>query len=709
MGALRQQAARTREVITNYRHMLETSKLDEHLVLIDARCGRAFMGNMFYIAKELVENATYKHLRIWVSAGRSTYAETKRFLQDNGLGRIKPVLMNSKRYFELLARAKFLISDVCFSANWTKQPGQIVWNTWHGTPIKCMGRQMHDEVHTLSIPQKNLLAADYLSFPNYHTAQHMLRDYMIDELFEGTLLFTGYPRNSIFFNRKRRKVLRSRLGLDNKRLYAYLPTYRVLPAAQNTPTSFQEILKNFDELLEDDEILFAKLHPLCADSIDFSSLKHVKPVMPEYELYDFLNICDALITDYSSVLFDFSITQNPVVLYTFDKENYLNSRGLYTSLDELPFLQANTESRVLSIIRGEQTEDAGSSIAGRAFFNKFCSWENSHAAADLCARVFLQEPSRRIIEQNCKTQSMANTTLAGGSTMANTMGGCGNASAGSVVQNGAFQNDAANSNAAQSSSNSSQSAANHSTILTSLDDGNTSKQQSHARRIKLLVHVGEQFFEDEEYRQDVLEKLLIANFKQVAIYLTFEIPSKNIDAATEVLYYLPKELKYFPLIGTYLYTPHELRIAKAAQKKHEKALRQPQKRGAKNYLEEIAAECGDAFKNANRRNFAFLKPDALINFDTAHIEKLIQFSYTSAPSSLMIPKTDNSGVSALPTQFLSWAKEHYSALLTDEQNPLFWATQELNAHGCSPQNRATTQNGSKPQNRGTLQNGCSPC
>ncbi len=685
MGTLRQQAARTREVITNYRHMLETQKLDERLILIDSRCGRAFMGNMFYIAKELVENDAYKNFRIWLSAGRNTYAATKRFLQDNGLGRIKPVLMNSKRYFELLARAKFLVTDVCFSANWTKQAGQIVWNTWHGTPLKCMGRQMNDEIYTINLPQKHLLAADYLSFPNYHTAKHLLQDYMIDELFSGTLLFTGYPRNSIFFNKKRRKVLRSRLGLDNKRLYAYLPTYRVLPAAQNTPTSFQEILKNFDELLEDDEILFAKLHPLCADSIDFSSFKHVQPTLSEYETYDFLNICDALITDYSSVFFDFSITQKPVVLYTFDKENYLNSRGFCISIDELPFMQAKTAEQTLDIIREEH------SVADMAFFEKFCSWENSHAPADLCARVFLSEPSRRILEENYSDGEHL-IELQGKHDGEHPSGL-------SCAYSGRMGSEHMDSERMGDP--------NHPSRL----GYPNSTDRSSGRRIKLLVHVGEHFFTNEVYKQTILEKLMIANFKQVAIYLTFQIPSSNTDIVDEVLLNLPEQLKYFPLAGTYIYTPHEARIAKQAQKKHEKALAQPQRRGAKNYLNEITNECSDAFKNANRRNFALLKPDMVINFDSLNVEKLVQFSLLPCPSLLVVPSKDNSMtnitaqtsvlniapqtsthntapqvpmVNTTPKALLAWINEHYSAVITDKKDPLSWATQQLNTHGGTP-------------------------
>ena len=668
MGALRRRAARVREVVTDYRRMLEDCTLDERLVLLDARNGRAFLGNMFYIAKELVENERYADFRIWASAGRDSYAQTKRFLREAGLGRVQLALVNSKRYFKLLATAKFLITDVCFSANWTRRAGQVVWNTWHGTPVKCMGRHMHEEVCTLSTPQKHLLAADYLGFPNYYSAEHMLKDYMIDELFEGTLLFSGYPRNSALFDKERGDELRARLGIAGKRAYAYLPTYRALDTRNAPPTSFQEVLENFDALLTDDEVMFAKLHPLCADSVDLATLKHVCPVPANCELYAFLNICDGLITDYSSVLFDFAATRRPVVLYIFDREDYLESRGLYFSFGELPFSQVGTAGEALETLRASVSavcgcpggcvdgidgdadeaaeEGAGAkgnadaaaetqaSVADEAFTEMFCPWEGPHAAADLCARVFLGQGSDRIIERDCGGQASALQEM----------------------------------------------------CRFAPDDG-----RAHVGRERLLVYVDERFFDDGGFRTWILDGLCRVDFEKTAVYLSFE-PSPSVKSvASEVLLRLPEEICYFPLVGTYIYTPYELRVSRSAQREHERTLAARGASSGTGYVDRVARVCGSAFDNANRRNFACMRPDAAINFDTRHLDKLVRFSMLSCPRALAVPCADaaggtegmgllNEGTAGrvlMPRALLDWAQGHYSAIL--RQDGEMWETSSFSA------------------------------
>ncbi len=603
MGALRKRAARAREIATNYRQMIESRPVDEHLVLLDARNGRAFLGNMFYIAKELVEDARYADFRIWASAGRSTYASTKRFLRSNGLERVNLALVNSKRYFELLATAKFLVSDVCFSANWTKRAGQVVWNTWHGTPVKCMGRRMRGEACTLDIPQKHLLAADYLSFPNYYSADRMLGDYMIDELFEGTLLFSGYPRNSVLFDAGRRQELRARLGLDGARVYAYLPTYRVLSPGRDTPADFREVLESFDARLEDDELVFAKLHPLCGDAVGFAGLSRVRAIPAGHELYDVLNICDGLVTDYSSVLFDFAATRRPVALCTFDKEDYLKSRGLYLSFDDLPFTQVKTAGEALDVLRGAC---GGASVADGRFLEEFCPWDGPRAASDLCARVFLGQKSDGIVERDCGGTRAVKRVLppaAGG-------------------------------------------------------------QGLPARRERLLVHVDERFFADGGFRARLLDGLCEMDLDTTGVYVSFEVPAQASDDVAEMLFSLPEEVRYFPLAGTYIFTPRELHVFRAAQRTHDRALAASEALPTAGYVDRALRECGPAFDNANRRNFAGLKPDAVVNFDTRHLDKLVRFSLLSCPCALVVPDAGAKG-EGMPQPLLDWAQENYSALFRE--------------------------------------------
>lgn len=99
-------------------------------------------------------------------------------------------------------------------------------------------------------------------------------------------------------------------------------------------SELNRILDEMDDLLNigtTDEIMFAKIHPLAADDVDFSRFKNIRSFPLEYETYEFLNVADCLITDYSSVFYDYAITGRNIVLYTYDEEEYLSTRD-YTVL-----------------------------------------------------------------------------------------------------------------------------------------------------------------------------------------------------------------------------------------------------------------------------------------------------------------------------------------------------------------------------------------
>ena len=81
----------------------------------------------------------------------------------------------------LLASAKYLINDATFPNYWIKKEGQVYINTWHGTPLKAMGRKVHNDVFFGNV-QKNLVNADYLLYPNIFTKDVMIRDYMLENI-----------------------------------------------------------------------------------------------------------------------------------------------------------------------------------------------------------------------------------------------------------------------------------------------------------------------------------------------------------------------------------------------------------------------------------------------------------------------------------------------------------------------------------------------
>lgn len=408
-----------RRLSTDYPKMLRTLPLDERLVLLDAQCGRSICGNMFYMARELAENPAYAGFELWISTTHSSRRDAAKLLAVAGLdGRVKLVFRRSRRYFKLLASAKWLLTDTCFPDEWIKREGQVVANTWHGTPLKCMGRDIREGFQDIDNPRKNLLAADFLLFPSRYAAEVMAGAYMLgEEAGAGTgaaqpgdgrsgasvfceevgaaggpaLLFSGYPRNTAFFDEPRRMQVRAQLGIEGVHAIAYLPTHRPPAADGKQPVDFQRVLAKLDACLGEGQALFAQLHPIAAGQIDFSTFARVRPFPRDLELYEALAACDALLTDYSSVMFDYAACGRPIALLAFDEAEYFASRGAYLRLDELPFPKAATVADALAALDAPQPDRA-------AFLERFCPHEGPYATADLCARVFTNTHSPRIVE-----------------------------------------------------------------------------------------------------------------------------------------------------------------------------------------------------------------------------------------------------------------------------------------------------------------------
>ncbi len=97
-----------------------------------------------------------------------------------------------------------------------------------------------------------------------------------------------------------------------------MPTWRPSMMADDV----QSLMNEFDTLLTDDEILYVKLHPLADSVLNYSGFKHIRKAPGKFETYEFLSTADCLITDYSSVFFDFAVTGQNIVLFTYDEKEH---------------------------------------------------------------------------------------------------------------------------------------------------------------------------------------------------------------------------------------------------------------------------------------------------------------------------------------------------------------------------------------------------
>lgn len=359
-------------------YYLSASKLPvlDKSVLLEAGQGQNLNGNMFSIARHICSQQEAQGWQIyWTLADTCMLEEAQERFKEYDC-RVQFVIRDSKDYCNILARAKFLLTDNSFPVYFSKRKEQIYLNTWHGTPLKTLGRKNISSV--LSIPniQKNFLSADYVLFPNELTKDVFLDDYMLRPVLENKLVMADYPRNDVFSDTDWQSKLRHKLGLRDKQLIAYLPTWR----GNQEKVSIEEqrmlllnLLDFLDKGLREEQELYVNLHFLMETFVDYKKYRHIKPFPGQYETYDFLSIVDILITDYSSVIFDFAITKRPIVLYAYDLDDYRQKHGLNLQMQEMPFPIAQTPERLLQLLQDPVLAD---NVANAAFLDRYATFRN---------------------------------------------------------------------------------------------------------------------------------------------------------------------------------------------------------------------------------------------------------------------------------------------------------------------------------------------
>ena len=358
--------------------------IDENLVYFESRNGRDFAGNILRVIEEL-STGRYGDFKIHVFANPKTKLKIEGLKKNYNL-KIDRIVTTESEAARTLERAKYIFTDSGIRYKYVKRDSQVFVNLWHGTPLKLMGRDYPLEIPAIAHIQQPLLSSDYLLYPNEYMMNIMLEAYQIEKIYPGEILLEGYPRNAVLFDEKRRLELKEKLGFEAKEVFIYMPTYRGQVQEIDDQRDFiSEILARIDERLTGNQVLISKLHPYDESSIDYSSFNHIIGFPKGYETYDVLNVCDALITDYSSVFFDYANTKGKIILFNYDEREYLSSRGVYIPLDDLPFPKVqDIDDLVLKLNSPKDYDDT-------EFLETFCSHDSIDATERLCRHMFKGE------------------------------------------------------------------------------------------------------------------------------------------------------------------------------------------------------------------------------------------------------------------------------------------------------------------------------
>lgn len=364
---------RNRILSVFYASILNFFKVRDDLVFLEAGNGRGFNGSPFYMLLYMLGDARFSKFSFVIVGNEDSLLSR---LEVGSLKRVIFVPYRSLRYCFYLAISKYLINDVTFPLFFLRRDAQKYLNLWHGTPLKAMGRRcVRGNFSILTNTQRNFLHSTHILYPNKHTGDVLLRDYMIGDLWSGTLLQCGYPRNDVFFSDMCEKK-----GHDYN--VAFMPTWRgeldtVRENSEAQVQELQELLDVMDRSLSGGVKLWVKLHGIALAKLDFSDWSVIEPFPSELETYEHLASCDMLITDYSSVMFDFSAMHKPILLYTPDEEQYKKTRGFSIDFDSLPFERAYTALSLLALIEKYQ---GGCAYDYQKFVDIYCRYDKGRSA-----------------------------------------------------------------------------------------------------------------------------------------------------------------------------------------------------------------------------------------------------------------------------------------------------------------------------------------
>ena len=370
--------------------------IDDNAVLLESGQGWHANGNPFAIAYEIEKDPEYKDLKLFFTARPENISDISSKFEKYGFSRTTPLIIDSPEYMKALASSKYLVTDNSFPAYFIKRPKQVYINTWHGTPIKCLGRSDIEHASSIGNIQTNYFACDFMLFPNEYTRDIFYQDYMLDMFGTARPFLMDYPRDSFLVRPSETAGdIPDLLDLKGKTVAAYMPTWRRIsdPAEQKKhDDKFLANLAELDRSLDDDTVLLINLHFLETSNADLSAFRHIKLFPGGYETYDVLSYCDILISDYSSVIFDYAVLNRKIVLFAYDSEEYADNTGLYFPLEDMGFPVVRDIASL-----AEELKDTAPNISPE-FSAKFCSHKDPDAP-------------RKIMEKlmSCEKQNMNST------------------------------------------------------------------------------------------------------------------------------------------------------------------------------------------------------------------------------------------------------------------------------------------------------------
>ncbi|MET8500529.1 CDP-glycerol glycerophosphotransferase family protein [Streptomyces microflavus] len=359
--------------------------LDPNLAVYGAYWNRGVACNPAAIHAKARELAP--HIRgLWVVSSRH---------RDRMPPGVPYVIEGSRPYWRAMATATYLVNNSSFPGGFTKRPGQRYLQTHHGTPLKTMGldQRAYPALARKADFAKILAHVGQWNFSlsaNPHTTE------VWDRVYPGPYerLDLGYPRNDVYFTATAEDIAKIRAGLgiaEGQTALLYAPTHRDYREGFVPDLDPERLARE----LGPEYVLLVRAHYFYGRSAGATGTMdgRVLDVTAHPRVEELCLAADALITDYSSLTFDYACLDRPVVVHAPDWDAYRGARGTYFDLlsgrpGDTPGPVTTTSDELVEAFRTGEWRSPASAALRTAFRERFCPYDDGHAAERVVRRFF---------------------------------------------------------------------------------------------------------------------------------------------------------------------------------------------------------------------------------------------------------------------------------------------------------------------------------
>lgn len=387
---------RTKESIS-YKKYYYKYKVDDKVVFFETFNGRNYGCSPKAIYEKMLEMNEFKDYKfVWAFIDFDGHEVKK----DKRLIIIKH---NSKEYFKYLSIAKYWIVNSILEESIKKKKTQIYVQCWHGTPLKRLRYDIEVEgsvMNTISeIRRRNDIDAvrfDYFLSPSKFCTKVFTSAFNLVKLGkEDILIEKGYPRNDSLFHYTSKEILKlkKKFGIENnKKIILYAPTFRDNQHTSGVGYTYELGIdfKHLQEKFGKDYIILFRTHYFVAKQLDLSQYDgfviDVSLVDDVNELYI---VSDIIMTDYSSVFFDFANLKRPMLFYMYDLDLYKGKlRDFYIDLKELPGPITQTQEELEDALEGLEENLNKYKEKYKKFNEKYNYLDDGNASERVIKKIF---------------------------------------------------------------------------------------------------------------------------------------------------------------------------------------------------------------------------------------------------------------------------------------------------------------------------------